>query len=138
MYNICVLRHNKIVMFLAYINGYFFSLSCMPMHAMLKKKNMQIKTKAKRIKMLLNMVASVFLWDVRVIGCTSNVIVSIKQLWLRVSVFVFLISQIVIYTLMHFCYVFTYNTQTLCYFWYMCRYNVIWPSQEIHVLIYAH
>ena len=137
MYNICVLRHSKIVMFLTYINGYFFSLSCMPMHAMLKKKNMQRKTKAKRIKMLLNMVASVFLWDVGVIGCTSNVIVSIKQLWLRVSVFDFLISQIVIYTFMHFCYVFTHNTQTLCYFWYMCRYNVIWSSQEIHVLIYA-
>ena len=52
----------------------------MPMHDMLKKKNMQRKIKAKRIKMLLNMVASVFLGDVRVIGCTSIVIVPIKQL----------------------------------------------------------
>ena len=35
----------------------------MPMHDMLKKKNMQRKTKAKRVKKkkLLNMVASVFL-----------------------------------------------------------------------------
>ena len=52
----------------------------MPMHDMLKKKNMQRKSKAKRIKMLLNVVASVFLEDAGVIGCTSKVIVPIKQL----------------------------------------------------------
>ena len=53
----------------------------MPMHDMLKKKkNMQRKSKAKRIKMLLNMVASVFLGDVGVIGYTLKVIVPIKQL----------------------------------------------------------
>ena len=50
------------------------------MHGMFKKKNMQRKTKEKRIKMLLNMVASMFLGDVGVIGCTSKVIVPIKQL----------------------------------------------------------
>ena len=52
------------------------------MHDMLKrrKKNIQKISKAKRIKMLLNMVASVFLGDVRVIGCTSKMIVPIKQL----------------------------------------------------------
>ena len=50
----------------------------MPMHAMLKRKYAKNK-KAKRIKMFLNMIASVFLRDVRVIGCTSKVIVSIKQ-----------------------------------------------------------
>ena len=26
----------------------------------------------------------------------------------------------------------------LCYSWYMCRYNVIWSSQGLHVLLYAH
>ena len=52
----------------------------MPMHDMLKKKNMQRKIKAKRIKMLLNMVASMFLGDVRVIGCPSKGIVPIKEL----------------------------------------------------------
>ena len=53
----------------------------MAIHDMLKrKKNMQRKLKARRIKMLLNMVASVFLGDVGVIGCTSKVIVPIKQL----------------------------------------------------------
>ena len=39
---------------------------------------------------------------------------------------------------MYSCYVFTHNTQILYYFWYMCRYNVIWPSQGIHVLMYTH
>ena len=39
---------------------------------MLKKKNMQRKLKAKRIKILLNMVASVFLGDVGVVGYTSK------------------------------------------------------------------
>ena len=50
----------------------------MPMHDMLKRKNIQRKSKVKRIKILLNMVASVFLGDVGVIGCTSKVIVPIK------------------------------------------------------------
>ena len=45
----------------------------MPMHDMLKKEKY-----AKKKKMLLNMVASVFLGDVEVIGCTSKVIVTIK------------------------------------------------------------
>ena len=43
------------------------------MHDMLKKKkNMQRKSKAKRIKMLLNIVAKVFLEDVGVIECRSE------------------------------------------------------------------
>ena len=45
-----------------------------------KKKKKEKNIKAKRIKMLLNMVASVFLGDVGVVGCTSKVIVPIKQL----------------------------------------------------------
>ena len=39
----------------------------MPMHDMLKKKEYAKKIKAKRMKMLLNMVAGVFLGDVGVI-----------------------------------------------------------------------
>ena len=35
------------------------------------------------------------------------------------------------YTLMQSCDVFSYTIRNiLCYFWYMCRYNVIWPSQS--------
>ena len=48
----------------------------MPMHAMLKKKNMQ-RIKAKRSNAF-NMVANMFLGDVGLIGCTSKVIVPIK------------------------------------------------------------
>ena len=51
----------------------------MPMHDMLKKGYAK-KLKAKRIKVLLNMVTRVFLRDVRVIGYSSKVIVPIKQL----------------------------------------------------------
>ena len=51
------------------------------MHDMLKKKEKNAKNvKAKRIKILLNMIASVFLGDVRVIGYTSKVTVPIKHL----------------------------------------------------------
>ena len=53
----------------------------MPIHDMLKKKKKLTKNiKAKRIKMLLNIVASVFLGDVGVIRYTSKVIFPIKQL----------------------------------------------------------
>ena len=50
------------------------------MYDMLKRKKNAKNIKAKRIKMLLNMVASVFLEDVEVIGCASKVIILIKQL----------------------------------------------------------
>ena len=139
MYNIYVLQYSKIVMFWLNIIGYFFSLSYMPMHDMFKKKNLQRKTKAKRIKMLLNMIASLFLGDVWVIGCNLKVIVSIKQLWLCVSVFDSHISNL--HNMRHLCtlVMFSHTTRKiLCYFWYMCIYNVIWSSQGIHVLMYAH
>ena len=48
------------------------------MHANVQKKKYAKKIKAKRIKMLVNMVASVLLGDVRVIECTSKAIVPIK------------------------------------------------------------
>ena len=47
---------------------------------MLKKEKYVKKNKSKRLKRLLNMVAGLFLGDVGVIGCTSKVIVPIKQL----------------------------------------------------------
>ena len=52
----------------------------------------------------------------------------------------FLISQIVItwdaYAILR---CFSHTThKILYYFWYICRYNVIWPSQGIHVLLYAY
>ena len=41
------------------IIGYFFSFYYMPMHDLLKKKNMHKKKKRKKIKNALNMIASV-------------------------------------------------------------------------------
>ena len=40
------------------LNGYFFSISYMPMYVLLKKKKMQ--SKAKRSKMFLNMIVSMY------------------------------------------------------------------------------
>ena len=75
------------------------SLPYMPMHAVLKRRKNCKKIKINKSKKKQNaskMVASVFLGDMGVIGCTSKVIVPIKQLWLCVSVFAFLMSQIFI------------------------------------------
>ena len=58
MYDICVLRHSKIEM--SNIIGYFFSLSNKPMYDILKRKICKEKSKAKRSKMLLNMIVSVY------------------------------------------------------------------------------
>ena len=60
------------------IIGYFFSISYMSMHDLLKKKI--CKEKKKKDQNALNMIASCILEDVEVIGCTSKVIVPIKQL----------------------------------------------------------
>ena len=61
------------------IIGYFLLSLIFPcMICSKEKKKSKETSKAKRIKMLLNMVASVFLGDVGVIGCTSKVIVPIK------------------------------------------------------------
>ena len=93
------------------IIGYFFSLFYMPVHDLLKKKTMQKKKKlkSKKIKILYIWLQAYILGDVGVIGCTSKMIVSIKQLWLCVI----LISQIVI-TYIHLCNLvmfFTHNMQ---------------------------
>ena len=95
----CMLRHSKIAMLMKFvcfgiakwecqmlnIIGYFFSLSYMPLHDLLKMKNMQRKIKSKKIKILYIWLQACILGDVGVIGCTSKVIVLIKQLWLCVS-----------------------------------------------------
>ena len=42
------------------INGYFFSISYMPIHDLLKKKNMQKKNKKQKDQNAFNMIASVY------------------------------------------------------------------------------
>ena len=67
MYDICMLRHSKSVMSMTFvclgianIIVYFFSLSNKPMYDILKRKTCKEKSKAKRSKMLLNMIASMY------------------------------------------------------------------------------
>ena len=90
---------------------------------------MQRKIKAKSIKMLLSMAASVFLGNMGVIGCTSKVIVPISHILNH-------------HNLRYLCtlVMFSHTTRKLfaTFDTYMCRYNVIWPSQGIHMLMYAH
>ena len=71
------------------------------------------------------MIASMFLGDVGVIGCTSKVIAPIKQLWLCVSVLDSLISLILHdEILMITCKCFTQHA-ILCYYWYNCT-DAMW------------
>ena len=53
-----MLRHSKIE--ISNIIGYFFSLSNKPKYDILKRKICKEKSRAKRSKMLLNMIASVY------------------------------------------------------------------------------
>ena len=86
MNNICVLRHNKIGMFqLTKVGISFLSFICSCM--LCSKRRICKENKSKNNQNAFNMIASVFLGDVRVIGCTSKMILPIKQLWLCVSVF---------------------------------------------------
>ena len=101
------------------IIGYFFSIFYMPMHDLLKRKKYAKKNKSKKIKTLYIWLQACILRDVRVIGCTSKIIVPIKQLWFCVSYSDFLISQIVI-TCWHLCNLvmfFTHNTQYSLLLW---------------------
>ena len=121
------------------IEYFLFSLICLCMICS-KEKQAKKKKKAKRIKMLLYVVASMFLGDVRVIGRTSMVIVPHQA--------VMIVCDLNWFSHISTCYnmrlscnlamFFPHYMQILCYFWYMCMYNVIWPSQGIHVLMYTY
>ena len=78
------------------LHNWVFLLSLICPCIICSKRKYAKNTKEKWIKMILKVVASVFLGDVGVIRCTSKVIVPIKQLWLCMSVFDSLKSQIFI------------------------------------------
>ena len=96
-----------------------------------QKENMQRTIKAKRIKMVLKMIASVCSWR-----CGSYrmylesdsphqaVMIMCELKWF---------SHISNRHYMHTHAILRYFSHTtcniLCYFWYMCKYNVIWPPQ---------
>ena len=89
---------------------YLFSL--LYTHAWYASLCLKEKEKTKRFKILLNMIVSVFLGDVEVIGCTSKVTVSIKRLWLCVSFYDSLVSLFLHdKTIMLTCKSFTHNMQ---------------------------
>ena len=95
------------------IIGYFFSLSYMPMHDLLKKKNMQRKIKSKKIKNALNMITSVYSrrcgsYRMYLEGFSPHqtVMIVCELKW-----FSHISNRHNMYTLMQSCDVFTHNTQ---------------------------
>ena len=108
----------------------FLSLICLCMFCL--NKNMQRKLKAKRLKNALNMIASVFSrrcgsYRMYLEGNSPHqaVLIVCELKW-----FSHISNRHNLYTLMQSCDVFSHTTHNiLCYSWYMCRYNVIWPSQ---------
>ena len=140
--DICVLRHSKIGM--SNIIGYFFSLSNKLMYDILERKICKEKSEAKRSKMLWNMIASVYSrrcgsYRMYLEGDSPHqavMIVCVLKCLSHIS------NRHNMYTLMQSYNVFFFFSHTtcniLCYSWYMCRYNVSWPSQVLHVLMYAH
>ena len=124
--------------YLAYISGYFFSLIMtmhdIPLYAL--KKNIHRSWKAKRIKMLLNMVASIFLgvWE----------LYDVPQKWWSPSnnydcVWMYLILLYhYLHMMRHLCFLAKVSHTTCILFTtfdILYRYNVIWPSQGIHVIV---
>ena len=122
------------------IIGYFFSISYMPMHGLLKRKYAK-NNKNKKNQNALYMIASV---SSRRCGSYrmyfegdsphQTVMIVCELNWLS-----HISNRHNMYTLMQSCDIFSHTTcNILCYSWYMCKYNVIWPSQGIHVLLYTH
>ena len=107
-----MLRHSKIGM--SNIIGYFFSLSNKPMYDILERKICKEKSKAKRSKLLLNMIASVFSrrcgsYRIYLEGDSPHqaVMIVCELKW-----FSYISNRHNMYTLMQFCDIFfTYNTQ---------------------------
>ena len=107
-----MLRHSKIGM--SNIIGYFFSLSNKPIYDILERKICKEKSKAKRSKMLLNMIASVFSrrcgsYRIYLEGDSPHQVVMIVC---ELKWFSYISNRHNMYTLMQSCDIFfIYNTQ---------------------------
>ena len=123
------------------IIGYLFSISYMPMHDLLKKKNMQRKTKSKKIKMLLNMIASMYSRRCRSYkmyleddSLYQTVMIVCELKW-----FSHISNRHNMYTLMQSCEAF--HTQHAIFFTTLdtCA-GTMWFGHHkfLHVLMYAH
>ena len=120
--------------------GYFISLSYMPMHGLLKRIYAK-KYKSKKNQNALYMIASGSSRRCRsyrmYLECDSPhqaVMIVCELKW-----FFHILNRhkyVDIYVILQ---CFSHTTcNILCYSWYMCRYNVVRPSQGIHVSMYAH
>ena len=143
MYNICMLRHSKSVMSMTFVclgiakvecqvSLGISSLSNKPMYDTLKRKICK-ENKSKKNQNALNMIASVYF---RRCGSYKIYLESDSPHQVVMSVcelkrFSHISNHHNMYTLMQSCYVFhtQYICNIICYSWYICRYNVIWPSQ---------
>ena len=147
MYDICMFWHSKSVMSMTFVclgiaklecqislGISFLFLICPCMIYLKEKKICKEKSKAKRSKKLLIMISSVYSrrcgsYRMYLEGDSPHqaVMIVCELKW-----FSHISNRHNMYTLMQYCYVF--HTQhaiffaILCYSWYMCRYNVIWPS----------
>ena len=140
MNNICMLQHSKIVMLS--LHNWVFLLSPLYAHAWYAQKD---KEYAKKIKRKKNQNAFKYGCKCDFRRCGSyrmyleggsphqEIMIMYECIW-----FSRLSNHHNMRNLCTLVMFFTHNTYTLCYFWYICRYNVIWPSQGIHVLIYAY
>ena len=111
---------------------YLFSISYIPIHDLLKKKIYK-ENKRKKDQNALNMIASMYSrrcgsYRIYLEGDSplQTVMIVCELKW-----FSLISNRHNMYTLMQSCDVFSHTTHNiLCYFWYMCKYNVIWPSQD--------
>ena len=115
------------------IIGYFFSLLYAHAWYARKKKNMQRKIKSKisqnafkyGCKRVSRRCGS---YRMYLKGDSSYQVVMIVCEWNWFSYISNLHNMRHLCTLAMF---YTQHAKIICYFWYMCRYNVIWPSQGI-------
>ena len=128
------------LMFKLNIIGYCFSLSYMPMHDMLKRKKIckeELKKKNQNSFKYGSKCVSRRCGSYRMFfeGDSPHQVVMI--VW-ELNWFSHISNC---HNMRHLCNLVMFFSHTtrkiICYFWYMYRYNVIWPSQGIHVLLYA-
>ena len=133
-----MLRHSKIG--ISNIIGYFFSLSNMSMHDMLKRKICIRKIKSKKIKSTLKMIAIMYSrrcesYRMYLKGDSPHqaVMIVCELKWFSIS------NRHNLYTHMQSCDIFhTQHAIFFCYSWYMCKYNVICHHKVLYMLMYAH
>ena len=135
-----MLQHSKSAMSMLNINGYFFSISYMPMHVLLKQKYAK-KIKSKKIKNALNMITSMFSrrcgsYRMYLGGDSLHQVVMIVC---ELKWFSHISNYHNLYTLMQSCDIF--HTQHATFFATLNTWvGIMWFGHHkvLHVLMYAH